>query len=735
MKLSRPFALALLSAGAAMAQVPAFQLSIPDNANLPVSPGQEVPVQVTYILDTPAATGFQILGVSLFAPDAQGSGGPAAVEVLKACGDKTPLAFPAAFDLKDQVASFCLRMPALGGDAKYSGSITLHSLTGAPATNRVDKHTFSISRPVPPPATLVTDRQSLVVQLDRPFLFDSFDPNIARVALIEKSGKGRASGIAVSGDSGAKGPGSFDPGANLAFLWNENSWDTPFSSPPPPSPGQSDARAIDPGRQASITILGKGLRPGEYTVPLHFSAAGASSDNAKISLTVDVRDSIWWAVIVLLLALLLSFITTKMLTGKQRRAKLLQQIRDLRLSKGTTLPRLPAVVWMDSVLRLTEELSSRFWLSGADLIDAQIDSVRPTAAILKQARELLADLQLRLHPLVFQRASDAVNRVIFELGTEPPDDTLVNRVKTDLAVFNDWLQAGTYPAALWKIIMPALESLKRDIEAGAPPDATRTAIDNLKKKLDDDLKTPPAAAEDVESSYHNYARLRILWDCQSDDETFQKLIVQPPLKLEECFRLNDALAWKQLKDNKDSLRIQAPDTTDEDGLEAFRPLGFSVTADDHRITSSYVFRHKVEFFWTFTMLNEESDRTDGPHKFPSLNPTTLGPSVVQYFPRPCYLKIKASLHYGSDSIDVPEITGPPIQDSGDFGVLQAFAGVEYISWGLAAAVALATGLATYYFKNQTFGSFQDYLTLALWGAGMDQGKNFLQALQATQPPK
>jgi len=46
------------------------------------------------------------------------------------------------------------------------------------------------------------------------------------------------------------------------------------------------------------------------------------------------------------------------------------------------------------------------------------------------------------------------------------------------------------------------------------------------------------------------------------------------------------------------------------------------------------------------------------------------------------------------------------------------------SWALAALVALATGLSTLYFKGTSWGSFQDYVTMFLWGVGVDQGLAF-----------
>ena len=55
-----------------------------------------------------------------------------------------------------------------------------------------------------------------------------------------------------------------------------------------------------------------------------------------------------------------------------------------------------------------------------------------------------------------------------------------------------------------------------------------------------------------------------------------------------------------------------------------------------------------------------------------------------------------------------------------------------MSWAIAAGLAaVVTGLSMFYFKGSTWGSYQDYLSLFLWGAGVDQVKTFLQSLQAS----
>jgi hypothetical protein len=112
----------------------------------------------------------------------------------------------------------------------------------------------------------------------------------------------------------------------------------------------------------------------------------------------------------------------------------------------------------------------------------------------------------------------------------------------------------------------------------------------------------------------------------------------------------------------------------------------------------------------------------------------MGPSAVHYFPRGGRAEVQVRLRYqGENTPDVRQEI-PRIQDSSDFGFLSAFEKAEVMGWLIAAGAAIATGLSTFYFKGPVFGSFQDYLSLFIWGAGIDQTKTFVQNIQASSPP-
>jgi len=699
-----------------------FLLDIAEGTTVPVPPDSKIPIHVIYAGDDANVKQFKLLA-SRFGNDQDS----VPVQVLKDCGAKNSLPQPAAFDLdENRTASLCLLLPPLRTDGKYAGRLTVFPDNKKAETPKG----FNVSRVVVlfPAATLATDRQAATIQVIRPFWarFTEFSPTLATVTLQEKSGKGTAQQVATQTDATFKSSSSFDPATGLKFTWNGGPWEHPFQTPVAGTSGQN----LNATEQAQIAISGIDLSPGEYTIPLHFSAPGATADGAHFAMTVQVRDSVVWAIAVLLLALCLSLVITKVITGRRRRIALLQQVAQLKVSKGTTLPPLPAVVWVESVLHLAKALSSRFWLTGADTIDSHINSVKSTVDILRQARELREGLQCSLPHLVFRRAEAEINRVVSELGMEPPDDTWAAHIKGELAALNNWLQPSTYPAALWSAIQPALQRLKAEIETAGIAAPQAATLQPLKNKLDAVLTgTPPQSSSAAETAYQDYARLRILWDRRDNNEAFTKLTSSPPPELTECFRINDGLDWTDVQAKVAELYVEMEASSDPDGSEAFAPIAFHVRSRDSRIADSYLLRNNVKFAWKF-ILHPKKRRLRGTPQDVILSPTTQGPSIMQYFPERGDVRVSVTLSYGDGSVDIPAKPICTIMDSGDYGILRAFEGVEYLSWGIAAVVALATGLMTYYYKNATFGSPQDYLTLALWGAGMDQGKNILQALQS-----
>jgi hypothetical protein len=267
-----------------------------------------------------------------------------------------------------------------------------------------------------------------------------------------------------------------------------------------------------------------------------------------------------------------------------------------------------------------------------------------------------------------------------------------------------------------------------------------------------------------------YAALKILWQWH-DSEKFPDFVAlvapaqqgaaqpgsvtpggpvpaPPPLNIDDgvlhcLFQLADENTWELLKDaagNK-TLTIVPPRSDGSQPLEAYDALRFDIQTGNHRIETAFLFKHALRFDWTIKLVDDRRwMRLRRPSKPLWLTPRTSEPRVVQYVPRAATVTVEVKItNANSETITVGTMDGGPlvIAASSDFGTFRGLAKVEKISWALAAIVAVVTGLSMFYFKVSTFGSFQDYLTLFLWGAGVDSGKNFLQALQSysATPPK
>ena len=537
-------------------------------------------------------------------------------------------------------------------------------------------------------------------------------------------------GVRVRLEQVAKSPGGFG-GENFRYFWNGiEAKDLDISQDP--------GRIIPAGGQVEVGLEFHGLRPGDYSAVYRFSGwnTGAADDAQKLTLNLHVRDSWCWPVICLLVAMLLSFVATKVVTAQRRRLDLLRQIRDLQQSGLAFFTQAPTVVWARAMLDQTEKLSSRWWLSSPDLIESRVAGVRNTIKILDQARKL--HMRLRgetsdwlVSRLLTQELQDLVSR----LGTWPLDDAAATAIGARLTAFGDWFNQDKVRDVLWNDIQPLLQDLKEQMDGAKVPAAEKQQYDELCAHL----AHPPQDANGVRKAYREYARLKVIWD-HREIPNIGKLAAIHGLR--ELLEAADHADWERIK--KSSLQIVLPPGSEVKELETFDPLQFAVRVDspdgdavDHRprVCDSYLFRHKVEYRWEFDLTPAEPKWWQrmlgmGPKLESPLAPVTMGPAVIQYFPGAASVTVSVQLFYeGHEGHKIVAGHVVNVKESDDFRFLSAFQHVEFVSLGIAAATAIVSGLAMFYVKNAGFGSFQDYLTLFLWGLGVDQGKNFVQALQ------
>jgi len=123
---------------------------------------------------------------------------------------------------------------------------------------------------------------------------------------------------------GENGPG-FNPKAHISASFDGAAVTDIFESP---QPGE---RTVDARGQATITLAFKNLAAGEYTIPMRFTAMNSADDDAqRLTVTLQVRNNVIGAILVLILAALLSFLATRVVTGLRQRAAALDRMRNMR---------------------------------------------------------------------------------------------------------------------------------------------------------------------------------------------------------------------------------------------------------------------------------------------------------------------------------------------------------------------------------------------------------------------
>jgi hypothetical protein len=469
----------------------------------------------------------------------------------------------------------------------------------------------------------------------------------------------------------------------------------------------------------------KDLEAGEYNLVFRFAGINAGADDSqKLTLPVHVRHHPLWPVLLLIAASVVSFLANKVVAARRRRFELMEKIGGLRppwlASFAQTLP----VVWVRAMLSQAEKLSKRFWLTSPDVIETRVNGVRNVLKVLDEARRLRERLSGALDFLVARRVIPSLERTIDRVGAGTLDDQAMSKMQTEVAAFEDWLNMEKFAAVFWSNIQPSLLRLQSAIRENSAEVPNLKLFADLNTDLDTVLTTPPSKPAEVERAYRTYARLSILWDERHDKATLAEC-VKKASDLVQLFDVTDRRTWERLKQTK--LEIQTPVNSDPGGFEAFAPLQFSVTTPSSRDDQRYIFNYRIQYRWKFILTPAHRGYQLTTLKEMTLEPVTLGPSVMQYFPHAGQVVVSVVLEFLGEQHPVKESKSLAIERSTDFSVMKGFEGAELVSWGIALVIAIASGLSIYYVGAAGWGTFKDYLTLFLWGAGVEQGKNFLQS--------
>lgn len=595
------------------------------------------------------------------------------------------------------------------------------------------------------PATLLLDRGAVTINVTQPLIRwhnthcfprlgswrplcwgPTEEPHFS-VHLREKSGQWLLEGVTVRLEQATKAPAQgFDLNRNLAFWFNDVAI-ADFGA----SPAQGE-RVIPVNAQGTVRMALRNLSAGEYNAILRFQAANSVDDDGqRLALTVQVRHPIWWAISMLLVALFLSFLATKFVGMLRQRAAFLQQLREIRppwLSQDQ--PVLP-VVWVRALLRQAEELSERFWLTGQSQIDTRLGQVSGLISVLARVRQIRQEFDQHL-PMDFVkvRAIVALGRIVSRLDASPLSEQTTAQFMKELDALASWIQTNQQQVCYWAELSDAINVLLAEVKLDAITDPIAKPIVARLLTTLVNPNVPPnlRAMMDLDG---DYARLKILWERRNTSE-FPLLLAKEQARepLAAIFHVADEETWKRMVQTPpQQFRIALPQGIGLDPIEAYDPLIFKIEPAESDLARTHLFLHGLRYEWTFSLAQKSETLV--------LNPVTAEPQVVQYMPKPGILTVSVTIRRNGEKKEVGPSQALTIFRSRDFGLWKAFERVDFLAFAIAGVVAIVSGLAMFYAKNPSFGTLQDYLSLFTWAAGVDQGKNFVQALQtySTSPGK
>jgi hypothetical protein len=505
------------------------------------------------------------------------------------------------------------------------------------------------------------------------------------------------------------------------------------------TPAANDlSRDVAFGGQRSIGIDAHDLLSGEYHTTLRFSSTNSTDDDSqKFNLIVIVRDSWVIAVLILLVALAISFVTNKLLKSKKSQLELTQRIRKLTpawlSSEDPVLP----VVWIQAAFRQVQDLAKRYWLTGENLLNSRLDDAEKMITIWDKVRVLKAKIeQSQIPRFVETRLRNRLSKTIAQIGQEVPNDAKAAQIQSQLDGLMAWTEDSTRNKCYWDDVSASANPLLLEIDPLAILETERQIFTDLRDSVVTTLKSglpgdAAAAAKAVAALDMAVAKLQILWTRRSlDDFSTLSGLLKQGVSDDAFLRIADDLAWKYISNQP--LEIVMPETSGADPVEAFKPINVYVTTQDDSWDESFFFQHKLRCEWEFILLTPRKAKKQS--RKLRLTPTTVGPRIMQYMPRNGALAVSVRIVRAPGvSKEVPATEPVQVAKSGEFGYFSGLERMEVYSLIFAALFAVITGIGTFYAKSAAWGSFQDYLTLFVWGAGIDQGKNFLQNLQNLSP--
>jgi hypothetical protein len=628
-----------------------------------------------------------------------------------------------------------LQVPPLPTAGKYSGTLSMV----IPGKGLVGFWRFRlISAQEIRPATLVLDQGAATLNAVNIKCFGkSMNPSVT-VHVRDKTGNWMLEGVTVRLDPGMTTPPGhgFDMKRNLTVRFNNQEVKDIGVSPP------MGERSVPSREQAAMELQFRNLDIGAYTIPLRFNAANSGPDDQqRLTVTIQVRHWWPWAVFTLIIAAMVSFAGTQVVTAMRRRAAFLERLREMRPAwLAQEIPVLP-VIWLRAKLRQVEELSNRFLLTGKIGIDVRLTQAAGMLSTIDRIHQLRERLENHLQEKeIRNRAIWALDRIVSDIDADPSEQEIA-QIKTDLDALELWLDPTKTDSCYWAELLPHIRRLMSEVQISHILDGCVESTQLLEDLKNEKLTSSPPDHEKMIAIEKEYQLLRILWD-RRNTKLLPQLVRMYKEPIETIFRTVDDADWERLKKSADEgkLIVKGPSPNSLDPVEAYMPVTFRLeTEEDNDLLQTYLLLKKLNYAWKFeiqvcNLFGKLANKGE-------LEVTSAEPKVTQYAPEAGQIILKeVSIQYASkpkpislksqakdNSKEPGGLWTVNVVKSSDFRIWRIAESADYIALFVAVIAGIATGLLLY-MQNPIFGSLKDYLQLFMWGAGIDQGKNFIQAL-------
>lgn len=746
--------LLIVAAALVLAPAPAAAQSLPSAPTFTLDVAAPAAQDLAFTVQAPATVPVKIirsagggkamtLDVTPFTSD-QGFSAPV---TISAGGSETAASHLENVSFNGPLLTVELHIPALPAAGKYSGRMLMTTPDVSSGQGQVTVWRFTFSSADARPATLVIDQTNVSLTAVRRWCafiqnwnlcVPGGDAPVVTVHVRDKSGNWPLNGVMARLEPGLKSNGlGFDPKERIKTSFDGREIADLFSSP-----GPGDRQVAAQG-QGTVTMAFQEMPAGEYTVPLRLTAMNSGDDDAqRLNVTLDVRNHVIGAIIVLVLAALLSFLATKIVTGFRQRAGFLERARNLRpdwlAEEAATL----SVVSLRAAYHQTMHLSKAYLLIGQAGIEARLAAAERMLAVLDQSRQIRDKMHMAIrNPAEQNRALLSLDRCLRQVGGGPLTEQDAARIKALLDDLASWYDPEQQEKRYWAELLPIIAARCDEVQPNDLPEDSRASAKTLLAKLRAAIKDTALDLNGKNAAEASYARLTILWQLRSHDDAVSKLLKLsdwPEAPLDKVYGTVDDFGWSRLTNDK--TRTIKPPPADIDPPETDTILTFRVTTNDPELNDSFLMHRKLTYQWRFAIARSHPrwafwrDSEEVP--IPEI--VSNGPAIALYSPYPGQISGSVCITYKDpqNQIAVSDFKPLKIASSNDFRVLANLGTADGLAFLVALLFSVITGVGVYAL-TPTFGSIKDYLTLFTWGAGVDQGKNFLQSLAAysTVPSK